>query len=408
MWCTTSMKMLTPENRSDFKYLLKLLSSVINDTQPEKPNGKTDWASVFSFAECHSVAGMTSYAVQKLPDEYKPSQEIMDKFIEAQRCELILESNIQFETDCIISYLNERKITVMLLKGMILKHYYPVSSMRTMSDVDLLYKPEDKKMIQKAFDNMGYKLTLDFSHELHYNKPPFYHYEVHPSLVTEDKFSYDYFKDVWSKAVVHESGYTRLNLEDTYIYMMEHLAKHIEKSGAGIRMLMDVYVFLRKEKDTLNFEYIEKEFEKLRLNDFARKITELAFNWFENSDPDTESTVADYLLSSSTFGTVRNAILQNNIRKEQKTGKKQNGIKYLLSKLFPTHSHICGRFPKAKGRKVLYPFYLIGYWYLRFFKDKNVNTSNIGNYFAKTDSEEGRIIMNAINDLGLSQRIKKD
>ena len=402
------MKMLTPENSNNFKYLLKLLSSVINETQPEKPNGDTDWASVFSFAECHSVAGMTAYAVEKLPEEYRPSAEIMDRFIEAKRCELILESNIQFETENLLAHLKKRNLRIMLLKGMILKHYYPVPAMRTMSDVDLLYVPSEKAAIENAFLEMGYKLTLDFHNELNYTKPPFYHYEVHPSLVTEEKYSYDYFKDIWQKAVMKDESLAVLSLEDTYIYMIEHLAKHIEKSGAGIRMIMDVYVFLKKEKDNLNHDYIAKEFETLRLTNFVQKITELAENWFSGNDPDTESSIADYLLSSSTFGTVRNAILQNNIRKEKRTGKKQNGIKYLFAKMFPTHTHICGRFPKAKKRKVLYPFYLVAYWYLRFFMDKNVNTTNIGHYFAKTNSEEARVILNAIDDLGLTDRIKKD
>ena len=399
------MKMLTPENSNNFKYLLKLLSSVMNSTLPPKPNGNTDWASVFSFAQRHSVAGMTAYAVEKLPEEYRPKTEIMDKFVEAKRCELILESNIQFETDNILAYFKEQDIPIIILKGMIIKHYYPVSAMRTMSDVDLLYKAEQKAQVLKAFETLGYKLTLDFDSELNFTKPPFYHYEVHPTLVTKEKYAYDYYKDIWHKALIKDDGLAALSLEDTYIYMIEHLAKHIEKSGAGIRMIMDVFVFLKKEKDNLDYTYLAKEFETLRLTSFETKIKELAYNWFASPDPDTESAVADYLLSSSTFGTARNAILQANVRKERKTGRKQNGFTYMWSKLFPPHSHICGRFPKAHNRKFLYPFYLPAYWHLRLFKDKNVNTSNLGNYFVKTNSDEAKVILNAIESLGLQDRI---
>lgn len=399
------MKILSPENKQNYKYLLCLLSSVISNTQPPKPNANTDWASVFLLAERHSVAGMTAYAVLKLSNEDLPDKDVLDKFIEAQRSELILESNIQFETDKLLKALKDKEINVMLLKGIVLKSYYPVSSMRSMSDVDLLYKISDKDAIISLFESDDYKLTLDFHDELNFTKPPFYHYELHSTLVSPNHYAYDYYKNIWDKAVTREDGFAGLSLDDTYIYMLEHIAKHIEKSGAGIRMLIDVFLFRRKEASKLNAEYIKAELSKLRLADFEQKIIALTESWFGSDNPDTESIAAQYILSSSTFGTVRNAILQTNIRKEHKTGKKQNGLKYIVSKLFPTPKHLRGRFPKGRCMGIFYPFYLVAYWCLRLFKDKNVKTKNISHYFAKTDSHEAKTIISVIEDLGLSERL---
>lgn len=400
------MKKLSLKYSIAYKYLLRMLSSVILNTQPPKPNEETDWALIFHLAKQHSVLGMLSYAVEKLDSEYQLSDELLAELKQIQRSELIIEANIQVETEKLLKALNSQNINVVLLKGMVLKEYYPVPSMRSMSDVDVLYKESDKAEIKDTFKEQGYKLTRDFGGELNYIKPPFHHYELHPYLVPMDSKSYNAFQDVWDDLRYFGDGfYSTMSLENTYIYMLEHLAKHIEKAGAGLRMIMDVFVFLRNEKDNLDLEFVNKKLRELRLCDFSEIVKSIADNWFMSENPDTETTVAQFILNSGTFGITDNAILQTSIRHEHKSGKKQNGIKYLLRKIFPEYNHICARFPSAKKCYILYPFYIPAYWCLRLFKDRNVNTSNIGKYFVKTDSEKARYLLDVMDNFGLTTRI---
>ena len=400
------MQNLSPKYSNSYKYLLRLLSSVILNTQPPKPNEETDWALVFHCAKEHSVFGMLSYAVEKLPKEYKPSAQMMSELLQIQRSELILESNIQFETDRLLAEFTSRGLSAVLLKGMILKNYYPVSSMRTMTDVDILYNVKEKSAVKNIFKSLDYKLEIDLDSELHYRKMPFHYYEMHPFLVSRSRDTFDFFSTAWDNLFKLQGSQAKtLNLEYTYIYMIDHLAKHIEKAGAGLRLLMDVFVFLRKEKDNLNSQFIDESLEKLKLKEFSDKICALSENWFTSADPDTESISAQFILSSSTFGIVDNAILQTNIRNERKSGKKQNGFKYLTRKIFPGYKHICARFPSARKLKILYPFYIPAYWCLRLFKDRNVNTSNIGKYFTKTDSDKAKYLLSVMDEFSLSDRI---
>lgn len=397
------MQNLSPKYSKNYKYLLRLLSSVILNTQPPKPNEETDWALVFHLAKEHSVFGMLSYAVEKLPPQHKPSPEMMSELLQIQRSELILESNIQFETDRLLGAFKEKKMSAVLLKGMFLKNYYPVSSMRTMTDVDILYKAEEKQKVKDVFKSLGYKLEIDLDSELHYRKMPFHYYEMHPCLVSSERNTHDFFLNAWNNLIqVSNDQYTTLNLEYTYLYMIDHLAKHIEKAGAGLRLVIDVFVFMRHEKDNLDMDYVEKNLERFNLKEFSDKINALAENWFASDNPDTESLCAQFILSSSTFGLVHNAILQSNIRKERKSGKKQNGFKYLMRKIFPEYKHICARFSSAQKLKILYPVYIPAYWCVRLFKDRNVNTSNIGKYFTKTDSDKAKYLISVMDDFGLS------
>lgn len=400
------MKKFSPEYSRSYKYLLRLLSCVILNNQPPKPNEETDWALIFHCAKEHSVFGMLCYAVEKIDKKYRPSPQMMAELMQIRNSEFILESNIQYETDKMIEEFNKRSLSAVLLKGMILKNYYPISSMRTMTDVDILYNTQEKTEVKDVFKSMGYKLEMEVDSELHFRKEPFHYYEMHSYLISRDRYSHSFFLSAWDNLCqTADNRYTTLSLEYTYLYMLDHLAKHIERAGAGLRLVMDVFVFMLREKDNLDYKIINEALEKLKLREFSEKILSLADNWFLSDDPDTDSISAQFILNSSTFGQVDNAILQTNIRYERKSGKKHNGFRYIMRKFFPDYQHICSRFPSAERSKMLYPFYIPAYWCLRLFKDRNVNTSNIGKYFIKTDSEQAKYLMNVMEDMGLSDRM---
>ena len=63
--------------------------------------------------------------------------------------------------------------------------------------------------------------------------------------------------------------------EEHFIFLLFHLAKHLNSSGAGIRMVLDLAVFLKKYQDSMDWEFIRKELAGIRLQDFAEHILSL-------------------------------------------------------------------------------------------------------------------------------------
>lgn len=59
-----------------------------------------------------------------------------------------------------------------------------------------------------------------------------------------------------------------MNPEDAYIFMLEHLAVHMESGGAGIRMLIDVYLFNKKHESELDRLYVSNVLKDILLDDF--------------------------------------------------------------------------------------------------------------------------------------------
>lgn len=400
--------MKTPDfiSKEENIYLLRMLSSVLLGKSVPEPNEKINWALVFSAASKHSVAGMTYHAVKSLPDSCKPPKAVYDEFVSAYRSELILEGNIQFETDKMISVLTKANVDVLPIKGITIKHYYPTPSMRSMSDVDILYKTEDKKKVIDIFQKSGYILNRDALGQLDFVKEPFYHYELHSSLLSENKKNYEYFSTIWDKAIYSENSKTyELTPEDSYIYLLEHLAKHIEGGGAGLRMVMDVFVFKNVHSKRFDNEYLNAELSKLHLCKFRERIEQLADSWFLSDTPDVSSSCADFILKCPTFGLVSNAIVFESLMYERQKGKKQSGISRLIRRVFPSYFIIYRRFPIAKKCKFLYPFLVPVYWILRIFKDKNVNYSSVKLYVNPDNANKTPEIEHMIEELGFDERL---
>ncbi len=249
-------------SKQDFKYLIQLLSCALTGNQTPKPNDDINWASVFYAACKHSVAGMAYWAISKLPKDQAPPEDILAEFLNAYRAELVTESNVEYESEKLFTLFANNSIRFMPLKGYVIKNHYPVPSMRTMSDVDILYKTEDKEKIISVMQLAGYTLKSDTIEQIDFKKAPFHHYELHSSLLRESNKNHDYFSKVWERAQFSEDAPCRafMKPEDFYIYLLEHMALHIEAGGAGIRMVMDVFVYKNALGSTFDKTYLEAFF----------------------------------------------------------------------------------------------------------------------------------------------------
>ncbi len=388
----------------NFSYLLKLLSCTLNDTETPKPNENTDWALVFSLAKKHSVAGMANCAVKKLDTELLPPKNVMADFKEYYEYQLLTDFNVDFETEEILKAMSKRKLYAMPLKGYILKHDYPVAAMRTMSDVDILYKESQKKEVKTLLLERGYEFNPLLEGEMEFRKGEFHHYEMQANLCDSDRCSYEFFKNIWDRVSFKDGYIGKMSLEDYYLYLLEHLASHFENGGVGLRMFMDVYVFTKKHGKDLDEAYMEKGLEALNLTKFREKAEALSFNWFsENPVIDIDSPITEFIMDSETYGRLNYNIVINTVKKEEKSGKKMSPVKNIIHKLFPDYSFICKRYPVAKRHKVLYPFCIVRMWISRICA-RNINTKGIKNYLISTDSDIAKSYKAILGNMGLDER----
>ena len=93
-----------------------------------------------------------------------------------------------------------------ILKGVILKDYYPELGMRQMSDNDILYDAAFRKTMQQYMLSQGYTLGAKKAYEDDYFKLPVYNYEMHLSLFGNNDSDFSqYFQNIEERLI--RNGY---------------------------------------------------------------------------------------------------------------------------------------------------------------------------------------------------------
>lgn len=190
-----------------------------------------------------------------------------------------------------------------------------------------------------------------------YFKQPVSNFEMHTGLFGEANKPeiYEYYKNVKERLIKDENnsfGYHFSN-ENLYIYLTAHEYKHFSASGTGLRSLLDTYVFLKKYGTQLDMEYISDETKKLGINDFEQQNRSLALHLFGDSKlTENDSEMLEYVISSGTYGTLRNSI-ENSVK--QNGGGKKGKIAYIKSKLFLPLDIVKAAYPFYYKHKALLP-----------------------------------------------------
>lgn len=348
------------------EYLLTLLRCALNGATPEEKPEDVAWGKVFSMAKKHGVSALGFYAIKQLKNP--PDAELMEKW-ETQNAKLLAKCvNQEAEFSALTACFEEHEIPFLPLKGSVVRELFPLPYLREMGDIDILI-PADK--IQKAcglVQAMGYRIASTVSHHVALQKPPYMNLELHTGLIAPKYEYYEYYKDPWKRAYLQKDKYWYgMKHEDVYLFLLTHAAKHYYYSGTGIRSVIDIYVFNRAYRSSMNQEYIAQELKKLNLETFAAQAERLAEHCFSEHGCDTGADIEEmqtYILSSATYGT-KNIREANELRRYMRKRKSERGAKtaMFLHMVFLPRDEMQGMFPILKKAPVLLPFCWVARWF---------------------------------------------
>ena len=321
----------------DFKAdldMLYLTVCAVNEKIPdihriEQMNLKT----LFHRCQVHTLTACAAYALESAGVKNHDFIQAKEKAI---RKNILLDA----EREKILSCLEQEKIWHLPLKGALLKDWYPKLGMRQMSDNDILCDAAFRQKIKELMLKMGFSCEhFGMNSDDAYFKPPVYNFEMHHELFTSasKKEFYKYYRHIKEKLIKdnHYSYRYHFQPEDFYIYMTAHEYKHFLEGGIGVRALADVYVFMKKFHQELDWNYLSTEFQKLNLLDYEQKRRKLAEKIFQSKEiTPQEHTMLEYYLSSGAYGVMENCV-KNNLEKNE-----QSKSKYLFHRLFPSMGEI--------------------------------------------------------------------
>lgn len=374
-------------------YVIRLVSAVINGTQPEEKDESLEWKSIIEFSKKQSVLNIISYACEKLRN--KPDAEMMKFLKEFRMQKIIVEAQQEIEACDAMDKLEEMQAKHMPLKGYIIKNLYPSPDMRTMGDLDLLIEEERCEEIVAAFVAEGF--TSCAEGDLHSNVERGNAYiEFHRSMVNEKHETLSkYFGNGFGRAKLSQ-GYSyryELSHEDLYIFLIAHIAKHYRYGGTGIRSLLDLYIY-RKAYPDMDCKYIDTELEKINLLVFGKKLEKISDDWYSGGFSGEYDTVSSYIVSGGVYGD-ENAPLLNEFINDAQGSIKVTKIKNWFTTVFPDKELMTTRYPVLKKCIILLPLF----WVVRFFDTLIRTPQNFKKSVRDTTS-----IMKIDNDLVNAQR----
>ena len=341
------------------KNLIKLIKSLLREEKVELIN--PDFEAIYKLSTFHSVQNMLFYAT----DAYKNqvSVEVLKKLGKDNKMQLAKTATQEIEKDKIIEELNKNQIKYMLMKGSVIKYLYPSIDMRSMADIDIYIDKDRAKDIKKMMGNLGYD-SESYQHGNHdtYMKVPFMNIEMHRDLMNECYEMSRYYKNFFGRLQKGKNEYEYVfSIDDYYIYMISHAAKHFSNGGMGIRNVVDEYVYLLNYDKELNYYYIQEELEKLGLVKFEENLRKLSNYWFldkvEAKDLETLELMEEFIIESGTYGTVNHNVLKNLMGKEALDKINTTRFKYMLRRAFPPYSVMKQRNPSLVKLPFLLPFF---------------------------------------------------
>lgn len=349
-------------------YLLALLKTALNGGEPPEKPGSVDFAEVFRLAKFHDVANTAFYAVERLKNP--PDAALLKEWGEV-RDRAIVKDLIQREEFGEISRkFTDAGIRHIPLKGLLLKHDYPQSDLRLMTDLDILIEERDRKRAEEIMLSLGYHTEESDSVEDTYYKEPVMNVELHYSLLLEG-FSGEYqrlFGDPWENTDGSGEMCGRFRTDYFFAYVLAHAMKHYENSGTGIRSFMDFYVFGRKYPDIVPSALAL--FREPRIRKLAEDCMRLSSLWFgEERDGGPLAEMEAFVLSSGTYGSFANGT-EYRIRSKGKAA-------YLRELIFPPLPMMRNYYPVLRKAPVLLPFCWIARIATRPFRFRKENAEKL-------------------------------
>lgn len=317
-------------------------------------------------------------------------------------CQLILRDHTQMTAlKKVYAAFEENGIDYLPVKGCVLKELYPNPAMRTMGDADVLIRMEQYAQICAIVEDLGYTLGGEADHAI-----PWQHkdllIELHRSLIPSFQTKeYQYFKDVWQRAVPAGGYRFGLSQTDFFIFIFLHYVKHYRDGGIGLRQLTDLWIMQTLHPE-MDMELIRGEIEKLNLLQFFDYTQQMLRVWFMDEIPDQRMLyMTEYIFSSGSWGTAENAAVSHALRiaAEEGSNKKARG-KLFVKALFPSATEMAGRYPVLHKAPWLTPVFWPYRWVTAaLFRKENIR--KCGTKIAQASDENMQARQQALSYVGL-------
>lgn len=264
------------------RYLIMIISSVINGKRFPTLFKRLNWEKIFSLAELHNVAG-TVY-IGLLGEEDEASPEIRELFFEKYKKQLLLdEVYTQAEAE-LREIFETQKLHGMIFSSEPMCALYSKREMRAKTPIEIWVENEQLFPFVNLLEGCDYEVTkLSGENEIFMERIP------GVNLILYGKLPLKFLKNGRKlfpadlKIYDREPGMKyvhKLDKDLAYIYMIQRMAERYALGQTRIFEVADLWTLLSGRKKNIQNDNTDRMFKKLRLLNFEQCMAGLGEIWF--------------------------------------------------------------------------------------------------------------------------------
>ena len=351
-------------NQTEQVFLSLLRDYVCGQKLKAIPN--VDWQALYNLAQSHNVTGLVGRILADLPTDHRPPKALAVAFRQGMGQTLMAYEKRMAAVQVMEQTLTDARIPYLTVKGACTAAAYPDPSLRTCGDTDIVLTPEYLREAVQTLEQRGFakKVTHDDVVMLTLHG---FEFELHTRLESINDGSCALLANPFAPQVACNKSKNIWVLQPVYAvyYTVLHLLHHIKTGGAGVRMLLDTDLLLRKDP-TLAPQVLELA-ERSGLERSFGCILALCKQWLDTPlpcsvpalDTDTVEKFAAVILGGGVFGH-GNGNTGAVFLARQKAVKGDNTpftrFVALFRYCFPKADYMAYQFPYLTRRPYLLPF----------------------------------------------------
>lgn len=258
------------------------------------------------------------------------------------------------EQERVKKHLEKSEIPFIMLKGAVVRDYYPEAWMRTSSDIDVLV-PRD--MLSRAAclfsESDEYKVSEIAPDDAAFYAKSGVRVEIH-TLFDGDGEDNAMLDSAWADAVCDGGCEHRMSAEHFYLYHLAHMAEHMRTGGCGIRPFIDLY--LMGSRLDLDRDRLKSLLADLGLDRFDQAAVKLADAWMSGGDATDLESLEEYIITGGVYGSIEQGVAASRRDGQGKLG-------YVMHRIFMPYDDMRHRFKALDGRPWLTPIFWVCRWF---------------------------------------------
>lgn len=325
-----------------------------------------DWQALYDLAQSHNVTGLVGRILADLPADHRPPEALAVAFRQAMGQTLMAYEKRMAAVQVMEQTLTDAHIPYLTVKGACTAAAYPDPSLRTSGDTDIVLTPDNQQKAVRTLEQRGFAKKVSHDDVVMLTLRGF-EFELHTRLESINDGSRALLANPFAPEVAYNKSKNIWVLQPVYAvyYTVLHLLHHIKTGGAGVRMLLDTDLLLRKDPSLAS-----KVLELAARSGLERSfgcIFALCKQWLETPlpcsvpalDTDTVEKFAAVILGGGVFGHGNGNTGAVFLARQ----KAANGSKTPFTRLVALFRYC---FPKADYMAYQFPYLIRRPWLLPF------------------------------------------